>query len=133
MNNRPFFCSAISQRIVRGENSICVECIHNQVCRAVDNQPCVECNCFNDVNGVTMQKWIPVSDETRKPKDRRNYFIAYVFGNSTMTFFGEAKYYAYGDNGYVRGAHFSNEGMDGMRVTHWMEIPPLPEPPKECE
>ena len=84
-------------------------------------------------NGVTVQKWIPVSDEARKPKDRRNYFIAYVFGNSTMTFFGEAKYYAYGDNGYVQGAHFSNEGVDGMRVTHWMEIPPLPEPPKECE
>ena len=84
-------------------------------------------------NGVTLQKWIPVSDETRKPKDRRNYFIAYVFGDSTMTFYGEAKYHAAGDNGYVQGAHFSNEGVDGMRVTHWMEIPPLPEPPKECE
>lgn len=84
-------------------------------------------------NGVTAQKWIPVSDETIKPKDRRNYFIAYVFGNSTMTFYGEAKYHAAGDNGYVQGSHFSNEGVDGMRVTHWMEIPSLPEPPKECE
>ena len=84
-------------------------------------------------NGVTMQKWIPVSDETRKPQDRRNYFIAYVFGDSTMTFYGEAKYYANGDNGYVQGTHFSNEGVDGMRVTHWMEIPPLPGLPKECE
>lgn len=84
-------------------------------------------------NGITVQKWIPVSDETTKPKDRKNYFVAYVFGNGTMTFYGEAKYYAAGDNGYVQGAHFSNEGMEGMRVTHWMEIPPLPEPPKECE
>lgn len=85
------------------------------------------------VNGVTVQKWIPVSDETTKPKDRRNYFVAYVFGEGTITFYGEEKYHANGGNGYVQGAHFSNEGMHGMRVTHWMEIPPLPKPPKECE
>jgi hypothetical protein len=30
------------------------------------------------------------------------------------------------ENGYVTGPHFSNEGMNGMRVTHWM---PLPKPP----
>lgn len=100
---------------------------------ATDNKTLAD-DIYNWVgNGVTVKKWIPVSDETRKPKDRRNYFIAYVFGNSTITFFGEAKYHADGDNGYVQGAHFSNEGVDGMRVTHWMEIPPLPEPQKECE
>ena len=80
-------------------------------------------------NGVTVQEWISVKDE-RKPKDRKNYFIAYVFGDSDMHFFGEAKYYAYEGNGIVDGPHFSNEGVDGMRVTHWMEIPKLPQPPK---
>jgi hypothetical protein len=60
----------------------------------------------------------------------RNYFIAYVFGDFDMHFFSEAKYHAYGGNGIVEGPHFSNEGVEGMRVTHWMPIPTLP---KEVE
>ena len=76
---------------------------------------------------VTVQEWIAVKDE-RKPKDRKNYFIAYVFGDSDIHFFGEAKYHAYEGNGIVDRPHFSDEGVDGMRVTHWMEIPKLPQP-----
>lgn len=95
-----------------------------EICGIIDAMPTAD---------VTVQTWIPVSDETTKPKDRKNYFVAYVFGNGTITFFGEEKYHAKGGNGYVQGAHFSNEGVHGMKVTHWMEIPPLPEPPKECE
>ena len=76
------------------------------------------------------QKWISVKDE-KKPKDRRNYFIAYVFGDSDMHFYGEAIYHAYEGNGVVDRPHFSNEGVNDMRVTHWMEIPQLPQPPKE--
>ena len=76
-----------------------------------------------------VQEWISVEDE-RKPKDRKNYFIAYVFDDSDMHFFGEAKYYAYEGNGIVDLPHFSNEGVNGMRVTHWMEIPHLPQLPK---
>lgn len=76
-------------------------------------------------NGVTIQEWIAVEDE-RKPQNGRNCFISYVFGDSDMHFFGEAKYHAYGGNGIVDRPHFSNEGMNGMRVTHWMEIPKLP-------
>lgn len=37
-------------------------------------------------------------------------------------------WHAYGDNGYVNGPHFSDEGLDGLKVHYWM---PLPEPPKE--
>ena len=37
-------------------------------------------------------------------------------------------WHAYGDNGYVNGPHFSDEGLDGLKVWYWM---PLPEPPKE--
>lgn len=88
-------------------------------------------------NGVRLEtetsdktsEWTSVDDE-KKPKDRRNYFIAYVFGNSDIHFFGEAKYHAYEGNGVVDRPHFSNEGVEGMRVTHWMEIPKLPEPPE---
>ena len=80
-------------------------------------------------NGVTVQEWISVKDE-QKPKDRKRYFIAYVFGDSDIHFFGEAMYHAYEGNDLVDRPHFSNEGVDGMRVTHWMEIPKLPQPPK---
>ena len=37
-------------------------------------------------------------------------------------------WHAYGDNGYVNGPHFSDEGLDGLKVWYWM---PLPELPKE--
>lgn len=82
-----------------------------------------------DANGVTVQEWIPVEDE-QKPKDRKHYFIAYVFGDSDMHFFGEAMYHAFEGNDLVDRPHFSNEGVNDMRVTHWMEIPKLPQPPK---
>jgi len=80
--------------------------------------------------GGVVQRWIPVEDE-QKPKDRKSYFIAYVFGDSDMHFFGEAMYHAFEGNGLVDRPHFSNEGVNGLRVTHWMEIPKLPEPPLE--
>ena len=74
-----------------------------------------------------MSEWISVKD--RLPERRWNYFIAYVFGDSDQHFYGEAMFHPGKDedNGYVHGPHFSNEGMDGMRVTHWMTIPKLPE------
>lgn len=38
--------NAIRQRISRNEKSICEKCSHKRVCRAIDNQPCFECNQF---------------------------------------------------------------------------------------
>lgn len=73
--------------------------------------------------------WISVDDE--KPKRRGRYFIAYKFDGSDMRFYGEAMWHDdIPDNGYVQGDHFSNEGVNGMYVTHWMNIPKLPEPPE---
>lgn len=71
-------------------------------------------------------KWIRVEDE--KPKRRGEYFVSYVFADYDMRFYGSA---FWNDdietNGYVTGPHFSNEGMNGMKVTHWMDILPVQE------
>lgn len=36
-------------------------------------------------------------------------------------------WHAYGDNGYVNGPHFSDEGLDGLKVWYWMPLPQMPE------
>lgn len=69
-------------------------------------------------------EWISV--EEKRPKDRQRCFIAYKFDGSEMRFFGEAMFHAYEGNGLVDRPHFSNEGLEGMYVTHWMAIPKLP-------
>lgn len=56
----------IYQKIERGEVSICQTCIHRLVCRAIDNQPCTECNHYQnaaDVAPVRHGHWILHDDE----------------------------------------------------------------------
>ena len=116
----------------------------DSVCDASDCCECCEEGCYTYraadhliANGVTFatdtnvgNKWISVEDE--KPKRRGEYFVSYVFADCDMRFYGAAFWHDDMEtNGYVTGPHFSNEGVNGMRVTHWMDIPKLPEPPKE--
>lgn len=45
----------IKQKIQGGKKSICDSCTHRNVCKAIDNQPCTECNhyqCTADVEPV---------------------------------------------------------------------------------
>lgn len=72
-------------------------------------------------------RWISVEDE-QKPKHHEEVLCRYVFDGDSQCFYAVLTYYAYGDNGYVTGQHFTGEGLHDMRVTHWM---PLPEPPEE--
>ena len=76
-------------------------------------------------NGVTNQKWIPVTE--RLPEKDGHYLCNYHFGEyPKMTFTQVLDYYA---TDIV--PHFQHTLGDGsMKVTHWMEIPQLPEPPK---
>lgn len=74
-------------------------------------------------NGVTVQRWIPVSE--RLPDRNGRYLCRYVFNDHyDMSFEQVISYYA-----TDKKPHFQNEGDGlGMKVTHWM---PLPEPPRE--
>lgn len=38
----------IFQKVKNGGMSICVSCAHRKVCRGIENQPCVECNQFQN-------------------------------------------------------------------------------------
>lgn len=83
---------------------------------------------LNVANNETMSEWISVKD--RLPSGRRDYLCVCVFGDSKMQFYNVLMFHPEQDaeNGYVSGPHFSDEGMSGMLVTHWM---PLPKMPKE--
>lgn len=73
--------------------------------------------------------WISV--EERLPKHGQECLVYYGFRHGLKLmggFYGVAKWHAGGNNGYVDGPHFDNEGMSGLHVTYWM---PLPNPPKE--
>ena len=51
----------IKQKIQGGKKSICDSCAHRNVCKAIDNQPCTECNhyqCTADVEPVKHGQWI---------------------------------------------------------------------------
>ena len=101
---------AIQQRLNGNAESICIKCFHRNVCRAIDNQPCIECNQFTDANGVTVQEWIPV---TERLPEKEMEVIVYT-GNRL-----KPSVFCY---------HFWTADMlSWQAVTHWM---PLPEPPK---
>lgn len=106
----------ILQKVSRLEKSICGKCAHRFVCKAIDNQPCFECNHFTEevVNGNSLiPKWISVSDEL--PAQYR-----VVIGWTKFKEMGEVEH---------DGKKFvwANEETVPAFVTHWM---PFPEPPK---
>ena len=62
------------------------------------------------------------------PENGQEVFVAYVFPfqNSLISkhFYSASIYHIDDGNGLVNRPHFENEGFHGMRVTHWMPLPP---------
>ena len=71
-------------------------------------------------NGVTVQRWIPVTE--RLPDESGNYltYDEYAYGYVEVLHYS-ARHEAFN-------AHDDTSNDHEMRCTHWM---PLPEPPKE--
>ena len=76
---------------------------------------------------VELPRWIPVTE--RLPEKHGGVYACLVkFPESESTYPFILSWHQFGSNGYVDGPHFSHDGCDGAKVTHWM---PLPKPPKE--
>ena len=62
------------------------------------------------------RKWADVREKL--PERDGHYLCRYVFRSGGKGFFGTLDYYAIGPR-----PHFQHEGVCGMTVTHWMDIP----------
>lgn len=103
----------IQQRLKGDAESICFKCFHRKVCRAIDNQPCIECNQFTDASGITVQEWVSVKD--RLPETSGLYAIS-KYNVPTLAWYTGKDW------------RFANTAAVVNDITHWM---PLPEAPKE--
>ena len=87
------------------------------------------CRGWNDAVDE-MHRWISVEDE-QKPRHGQNCLCICALPNDPehkWDWQSVRWWNATAGNGYVDRPHFSDEGVEGMIVTHWM---PLPEPPDE--
>ena len=74
-------------------------------------------------------RWISVKERLLEKHGQRCAGLYSQHGAGKSVLFPYVfTWHAYGDNGYVNGPHFSDEGLDGLKVYYWM---PLPEPPME--
>ena len=67
------------------------------------------------------KRWVDVREKL--PERDGHYLCRYVFGSGGKGFYGTLDYYAIDPR-----PHFQHEGIHGMNVTHWMDIPEV-----ECD
>ena len=73
-------------------------------------------------------KWISVEDE-QKPRHGKEYLCVCALPNDPKhewDWIMVLRWYGQGSNGLVDRPHFTDEGVNGMYVTHWMPTPKLP-------
>ena len=84
---------------------------------------------IQNVNAVdAMPKWISVEDE-QKPRHGKEYLCVCALPNDPKhewDWIMVLRWYSHGSNGLVDRPHFTDEGVNGMYVTHWMPRPKLP-------
>ena len=101
---------------VHGEG---VRCGIKKALRLIEQAPTIE---------AQIPKWIPVGAE-EKPLHGKEYLCVCTLPDDPehkWDWMMVLRYYAYGSNGYVDRPHFTDEGVNGMTVTHWTHLPSHP-------
>lgn len=83
---------------------------------------------FGEKIEAQVPRWISVEDE-QKPKHGKEYLCVCSLPDDPKhkwDWMAVLRWFAYGTNGFVDRPHFTDEGLNGMIVTHWMELPKLP-------
>ena len=73
-------------------------------------------------------KWISVEDE-QKPRHGKEYLCVCALPDDPKhewDWIMTLRWCSHGSNGLVDRPHFTDEGLNGMYVTHWMPTPKLP-------
>ena len=125
----------------------CNDCIHEYACkcwtagRVLAAGNAARCPAFEtakdsaayligklDAEKTAVPRWISVEERLPERHGQACVGLYSQHGAGKSVLFPYVfTWHAYGDNGYVNGPHFSDEGLDGLKVYYWM---PLPEPPK---
>lgn len=86
--------------------------------------------CLEEAPTVERAKGEWISVEDKKPRRRAEYLCIYQFGDKAeyrycgvLMFHPEEN----AENGYIKGPHFSDEGVNNMKVVYWMPLPEKPD------
>ena len=82
------------------------------------------CRGWNDAVDA-IPRWISVRSE-EKLMHCKEYLCLCTLPNDPMhewDYIAVLRWNGHGGNGYVNGPHFQHEGLEGMKVTHWMPLP----------
>ena len=118
LRNTEILENIVKMKIDQSPDGGLIKSVFNDFLEMINAAPVVE----------IQQEWTSVKDEL--PKRRREYLCICQFGEDphwrfcNVLMFNPEKD---GDNGCVKGPHFSDEGMDGMKVVYWMPLTKMPD------
>ena len=108
----------------------CKHCPYEDDCHLSDGGSELAADALAYIRQLEAQvpKWISVADVLPERHGQMCVGLYTQHGApKTQSFPYLFTWHAYGDNGYVDGPHFSDEGLDGLKVWYWMPLPQMPE------
>lgn len=117
----PFWCKGKKDYCQDNSSEAC------NACQYEDGSGGIE---LDDDDDIFIGQWISVKDKV-KPRHGKEYLCVCTLPDDPKhewDWMAVLRWHMNGSNGYIDRPHFTNEGVNGMTVTHWTH---LPAPPKE--